>query len=115
VATQTNAPGKSITAGAALTEWKLVKADGTLCGLDANYDWIGVTQMTAASGSQVPVRFPEAGTARIICSATIAVGDAVYKAASGCVSTVSTGSVKVGIALSAGASGDSVEVKFTAG
>lgn len=106
-------PGAGVAVGAvALAQYRLLKADGTVTGLDATKDWIGVTlEPRAALAKSVPVRFPTAGTIPCTAAAAISIGDVVYKAAAGKVSTASTGSIRVGIAkTAASADGDWLEV-----
>lgn len=116
---QSDNPGITITAGATLYMNRLVKADGTYCGVGTTHDWIGSTiapmsflGTTVASGERVGVRLPHAGTHRLTAAATIAIGDVVYKDANGTVGTTSSSNTRIGLALSAAASGDPVEVLF---
>lgn len=108
MSTQTNNPGKAVTASATIASRRLVTLLGAYCGLSTTRDWVGVSQEPRVSGEQIPVRYAHAGTAVMTASEAIVAGDPVYKAASGKVSKTSTGSVQVGIALEA-ASGDGIE------
>lgn len=114
MATFTNNPGKGFVTTGAIGQYLLVNAAGALTGSNTNNDWIGVTlESRTAAGQVVPVRFRHAGTMLCTMSVTeaIAVGTIVYKAASGCITAVSTGSIAVGVAMSVGATaGDWVEV-----
>ena len=110
MAVQVNNPGMAITAGEALEARRLIKSDGTYADLGATQDWVGITQEPRASGEQVPVRFTKAGTAVMTAAAALTAGDVVYKANDGKVSTVSTGSTRVGIALET-ATGDGAQIQ----
>ncbi len=108
---QHNNPGMALKVGVALLERRLVKYDGTYCGLDTTKDWVGVTQEPRTTvGDYVPIRFLGAGTCILTASAAITAGSVVYKAANGQVSSTSTGSTRVGIALEA-ASGAGVQLE----
>lgn len=106
-------PGITITAGAsALAQYVLIKLDGTVCGLDTDKDFVGVTlEPRAALAKNVPVRLLTAGTIPCTAAKAITAGSVVYKAASGKVTDASTGSTRVGIAKTAAAAdGDWLEV-----
>jgi len=105
---QVNNPAITVVAGEALAARRLVKADGTYADLGTTRDYVGITQEPRASGEQTPVRLTSAGTAIMVASAAVTTQTVVYKANDGKVSNVSTGSIRVGIALEA-ASGDGVE------
>lgn len=105
---QVNNPGISVKAGAALVARRLVKFDGNYCGLDANKDWVGVTQEPRAINEYTPCRLTKAGTCVLVASEAIVLGDVVYKAANGKVSKTAAASIRVGIALEA-ATGDGLE------
>lgn len=112
MSTQTNCTnGLNVTASAAVTARKLIKWDGSLCGLNATRDWIGQSQEPRASGEQIPVRTPYVGTAIGTASEAIVKGDPVYKAANGFLSKTATSSIQVGIALEA-ASGVNIEFQY---
>jgi hypothetical protein len=98
---QINQPGITVKATAVVTARKLIKWDGTLCGLDAVRNWVGVSQEPRAIGEQIPVRLPTAGTVILTASETIAAGDILYKAANGLVSKTATSSVAIGMSLEA--------------
>ena len=108
---QVNNPGMAVAVGgAAVLSRVLLKADGTVCGADANQDWVGVTQEARPAGpnQQVPVRFLAAGTCIMTAAVAINKGDLVYKAANGQVGKTNTNAL-VGLALEA-ASGAGVEI-----
>ena len=109
MASQINAPHTNINSGAALAIYRLVKPDGNYAALDANRDWLGVTQ-EAVSASALPVtlRLPVAGTCKVVASEAIAVGDKLYKAANGTISKTATSSVQVGVAITAASGANSV-------
>ena len=110
MAIQTNNPGRSFLASAALPAYRLTTAAGALCGADATADIVGVTQEPAASGTYVPTRFLFAGTCKMTASVAIAVGALVYKAANGKIGTTNTNRL-VGICLEAAtADNDVIEV-----
>jgi len=105
---QVNNPGISVKAGAALVSRRLIKQDGTYCGVGTTKDWVGITQEPRASGEYTPCRLTKAGTCVLTASVAITAGDIVYKAANGKVGKTSTGNTRVGIALE-DASGDGLE------
>lgn len=106
-------PGMAILAAQATAAYLLIKADGTLCALNATNDVIGSTTDAVASGKYAPVRFPSAGTSIMTSSVAIAIGDPVYKAALGTITNVAAGSTQVGIALEAASGANQfIEVKW---
>ena len=109
MAVQINQPGMSLTAGAALVARRLVKSDGTYCGVGTTRDWVGVVQEDRANGAQTPIRFVHAGTCILTASVAITAGDVVYKAANGKIGKTTTSNTRVGIALES-ASGDDIQI-----
>lgn len=107
---QINNPGISVLAGADLVARRLVTAAGAYCGVSVVRDWVGVTQEPVLNGKYGPVRLVKAGTCIMVAAAAITVNSVVYKAANGKISTTSTGSIRVGIALEA-ASADLDEIQ----
>ncbi len=115
---QHNNPGMAILVGtgAAVTAWKLLKIDGTVCGLSTTKDVVGVTQepraaSTTAVPQYVPVRFLNAGSCKVMAAKAITAGTPVYKAAAGKITDGSTGSVRIGLSLEAAtADGDIIEI-----
>lgn len=95
----------AVLASSTLVPYRLVTAAGAYCGLDTTQNHIGVSVENAISGDSVTLRLPNAGTVKTTASEAIAAGDQLYKAASGKVSKTATGSVLIGIAVTA-ASGD---------
>lgn len=113
MATQTNNPGRGILASATIPAFRLVDANGALCGANANRDMVGVSQEATASGALIPTRLMTAGTLKIAASGAIAKNAPVYKAANGQIGTTNT-NAQVGIALEAAtAANDIIEVAFT--
>jgi hypothetical protein len=104
-------PGIAVRATATIPQYALVTVAGALCGANATTDIIGVAMESRENGKLIPVRFLTAGTIPAIASEAIAVGDLVYKAASGKVGKTNT-NLLVGIALEAAAAdGDFIQVK----
>ena len=109
MAIQQNAPNLAIAAGAALTRFKLVKADGTLCAVSATRNHIGVTQEDQPTiGLPVTVRMPHAGTSKVYTNAAFAIGARVYYDAGGTVGTTSASNTAYGTALQASSGAGSI-------
>jgi hypothetical protein len=100
-------PGFGLPVIGAIAQYLLIKLPAgvvTLTALDTNNDWIGVTtEPRTAAGQVIPIRFRHAGTMPgVTADATaIAIGVLLYKGAAGTVTATSTGSVAIGISLSA--------------
>jgi len=100
-------------AAGALTQYVRVKTPGALAVAGISDIDIGTVEQPAfAAGDVVPVRLrTAAGTCKMVAAAAITANAVVYTAASGKISSASTGAVAIGIALTAAsADGDIVEV-----
>lgn len=97
---------RTYNAGEAITEYLRVKLSGTdVVKAGAGEEWIGTTLDQVASGSPVAVEpSTTPGTRKMVASAAVTAGDALYGAAGGKVSGTVVGR-KIGTALQA-ASGD---------
>lgn len=111
-------PGHDITltAQAAVTAGQLVKAvaDGQVAPATAASDaWVGVATQTKGIGQ--PVGVTSGGVQEPVASGAIAAGDPVATAAAGKVAKAATPTAPgfVGIALTGGADGAKVRIKFS--
>lgn len=95
----------SIRAGATLLAHRFVTASGNVPAAGAST--LGVTLSPAQAGNQTPI--VTIGTAVVEAAAAIAVGDPIATDAAGRAVVHSSGS-KVAVALTAGQSGDLIEV-----
>lgn len=107
---------RTFTAGVAIAQYLRVKLSGGKLALSGAADHdndLGVIREPAFADGDIRaviVRTKE-GTLPMVAAGAVTVGDLVYTAANGRVSTTSTGATKIGIALSAaGAAGDIIEV-----
>lgn len=112
-------PGQDITltASAAITGGRLVAVSGAGTVAEtsaATAAWLGVATTDAASGAKVGVT--SGGVHEVTANATVAAGDVLIPAANGRVTPIGAGTnyaQVVGVALTGGASGAAVRVKFT--
>lgn len=98
---------KSFTAGGSVTQYQPVSPTGGNCTAASNA--IGFANVAASTGDVFPVVV--AGTALAVAGGTVAVGDPlkVHTTVTQVVAQGGTGTI-IGRALSAGSSGDTIEV-----
>lgn len=100
-------------AGAALVAFRHVKPDssGNAVYAGAGENGVGVTMQPAASGEAVPVKYwNSSGTFRVSMASSCSAGDALYSAASGQISTTSSGTTRLLAMEASSGSGSEIEV-----